>query len=315
MFGDNAETFANYLRHTFSAIEKSECPLRHCDHCDSEKYGLLYSEKPKTTFTGKDLTNEQFNVMMVNQVEQLGEEFSMMNTMDSMNGNPAIRIGEYDDGSTSEERGSSAASQSIRSPTSPSVSFKSQSLRCSSQGSSASSRERMGSTWSNAKFQDNNSKREKNERSKSVGFQEEVSTTPASSGSTRSNRSNSRSVPGERRVASAMPNVGRGRPKIVLPNRPKTATSVSYLAKRSDQFDYIKSRYSRETYVPYNPYRGASFAKNGCVMSFYSKSGYLPRKPFPNDRGFAKVSWDSQDDTRRQKVPSHREIKYMRDGN
>jgi hypothetical protein len=66
--------------------------------------------------------------------------------------------------------------------------------------------------------------------------------------------------------------------------------------------------------VPYNPYKGKSYAKNGAVMSFYSKSGYIPTKPFPKDTSKYKVSWKSNMEIPKQKVPSHREIKYMRGG-
>jgi hypothetical protein len=49
-------------------------------------------------------------------------------------------------------------------------------------------------------------------------------------------------------------------------------------------------------------------------MSFYSKSGYIPTKPFPKDTSKYKVSWKSNMEIPKQKVPSHREIKYMRGG-
>ena len=83
---------------------------------------------------------------------------------------------------------------------------------------------------------------------------------------------------------------------------------------RSKQYDWVQSRYSQNNYVPYNPYRGKSYAKNGAVMTFYSKSGYIPVKPFPKDTSKHKVYWKSNMEIPKQKVPSHREIKYLRSG-
>lgn len=83
---------------------------------------------------------------------------------------------------------------------------------------------------------------------------------------------------------------------------------------RSKQYDWVQSRYSPDNYVPFNPYRGKSFAKNGAVMTYYSKCGYIPTKPFPQDTSPYKVSWKSNAEIPKQKIPSHREIKFMRSG-
>lgn len=314
VFGDNVQTFATYLKHTLAVIEKSDCSIRHCEHCDSERYGVLYSEKAKTTFSGKDLTMDQFNHMMKNQTEKLGKELALTYTRKTMNMNPAITTGEYDD-SNSERIGewnSSSATQSIKFSESPSPSFDGQSSRSSSQVSQASSRDGLGSTWSHSHFkEEDNKEKETLRRSKSVGFRK---------GSTQSTQSGSRTVKTkketpaqtlpQRRAVSALPSVGH-RQKVTIPARPKTSAPRT---KRTKQYCWIRSQYSQDTYIPYNPYRGASYAKNGSVMSFYSQSGFLPKKPFPKDRGFPKVSRTTNMEIKKQKIPLHREIKYMRDG-
>ena len=108
-------------------------------------------------------------------------------------------------------------------------------------------------------------------------------------------------------------NLSRTRFSSVFQIRFHTSSYTRFNPSRSKQYDWIQSRYSRDNYVPYNPYRGKSYAKNGAVMTFYSKTGHIPLKPFPKDTS-KQVSWKSNAVIPKQKVPSHREIKYMRGG-
>lgn len=260
VFGDNAETYFNYLRHTFSVVDKSECPIKHCEHCDSERYGVLYTEKDKPVFTGNDLTMKKFNDIMEKQTEKLGEDSAMTYTRQTIYRNPAISIAYCDNNGDQkgEERNVSATNYSIRSSSeSRSPTFESQNLRCSSHVSNGSSRQELGSTWSYSQFRYGDREEDSDiKRSKSVGFQDVLpKSSQTKAGTRQSSRGRSRTL-SEKRAVSALPNIGRRREKVTVPVRPKTATTLSTVKKQSNQYDWVTSRYSQRDYIPFNPYRG-----------------------------------------------------------
>ena len=240
-------------------ITKSDCPIKHCDHCDSEVYGFLYSDKEKPVFTKKDLTIEHFNIMMAKQIEaesELEPRRKELERIEDHSGDEA----EYLD--TTRSIGSSKSYSvrfsedfSIASPDSQRMSTTTNSRAGTSLESrldNIQGRPKTGSITS-ARIRSN---RSGDGRENSPGLNKvppEVSkgspqrsnsnlAKPASRNSSQDGRiTRSRSVglegrsntaqsntrtPTHGRAASALPNIGRGREKVSLPPRPKTSSSM-----------------------------------------------------------------------------------------
>lgn len=245
------------MLHTFSVITKSDCPIKHCDHCDSEVYGFLYSEKEKPVFTSKDLTIEHFNNMIAKQIEHENESEPRRKALE--------RIGDHSGDETefvdTDRSIGSSKSYSVRfsedfsiaSPDSQLISTTTSSRAGTSLESrldNIQGRPKTGSVKS-ARSRSNRSGNGSENSSGLNNVQCEVSKGPAHrsnsnlakptsrNGSGRISRSRSvghdgRSntaqsntrMPSERRAASALPNIGRGREKVNLPPRPKTSSSM-----------------------------------------------------------------------------------------
>ena len=240
-------------------ITKSDCPIKHCDHCDSEVYGFLYSEKDKPVFTSKDLTIEHFNNMMAKQTEHKNESEPRRKALE--------RIGHH----SGDETEFIDTDRSIGSSKSYSVRFSEDFCIASpdSQLMSTTSSSRAGTSLESRldtiqgrpktgsiKSARSRSNRASNGSENSPGLnnvQHEVSKGPpdrsnlnlsklASRNGNQDGRiARSRSVgydgrsntaqantrtPSQRRATSALPNIGRGREKVKLPPRPKTSSSM-----------------------------------------------------------------------------------------
>ena len=250
MFAESAETFSKYLLHTFSVITKSDCPIKHCDHCDSEVYGFLYSEKEKPVFTTKDLTIEHFNTMMAKQIEeeperkllgktadQFGDETEFLEMTRSITSSKSCSVRFSEDCSVASPDNQFMSTASSRSGTSLEsrldnsqerpktgciTSAKGRSNHSGPQNIPRTDNKQPGSRMStqlqnrssSSKAASRNSWQDsKITRSKSVGYVR------------RSNTSQSYQ-PSQERAASALPNIGRGREKVNLPPRPKTSSSM-----------------------------------------------------------------------------------------
>ena len=248
VFADNAETFSKYLLHTFSVITKSDCPIKHCDHCDSEIYGFLYSEKEKAVFTTKDLPIENFNAMMAKQIEEedqrektlartgdnSGDEGEFLDTTRSIGSSKSYSVRFSEDSSMASPDSQLMSTASSRSGTSlashvDSTLSSAKSRSCPGNlGNSPGISRRQPSSMvpqSGKPASRNSSQDGRTTRSRSLPSDGRSGTAQSNSRTAKSFQEEGRTS-SERRAVSALPNIGRGREKVSVPQRPKTSTSM-----------------------------------------------------------------------------------------
>lgn len=219
---------------------------------------MLYSEKKKDVFTSKDLTKEHFNTMMAKQIEKESQDEPHRNclgrTGDYSGGDPeyfdttrsigssksySVRFSEDcsiaspDMSTTASRSGTSLGGNVNKSQQIPRTASVVSSMGRSSQerssydnitssGMSSGQLSSIISKGNNTTFTSasrNTSEGGRITRSKSVGFGSKSSQSTLTS-------ENSKKRTSERRAASALPNIGRQRERVNLPQRPKTSSSM-----------------------------------------------------------------------------------------